>query len=87
MISLREFDPTMVPNHKIDKLGSRIFLVRGKRLMRDSDLAICYGVTTEQVLLERAGAPNKREVGLHVRAKSGRTRVSRKRNIEHRTDG
>jgi hypothetical protein len=87
MISLREFDPTMGANHKIDQVGSSIFWVRGERLMPDSDLAICSGVTTEQVLLERAGPANKREVGFHVRAISGHYRVSRKRNIERRTDG
>lgn len=87
MISFREFDPTMAANHKIDQVESRIFLSRGERVILDSDLAMCYGVTATQVLLDPAELPSKREIGFHVRATSGHNRVSRKRNIEHRTDG
>jgi hypothetical protein len=49
MISLREFDLTMVSNRKIDRIENRILLVRGERVMLDSDLAVCYGVTTKQL--------------------------------------
>ncbi|MGH8102561.1 MAG: ORF6N domain-containing protein [Chthoniobacterales bacterium] len=49
MISLREFDPIMVSNRKIAKIETRIFLVRGERVMLDSDLAMCYGVTAKRL--------------------------------------
>jgi len=37
----------MVSNRKIAKIESSIHLIRGQRVMLDSDLAVCYGVTAE----------------------------------------
>ena len=49
MISLRDFDPTMASSHKIDTIESAIYLIRGQRVMLDSDLAVIYGVTTKRL--------------------------------------
>src|SRR2546423_5025569 len=49
MISLRDFDPTMASSHKIDTVESAIYLIRGQRVMLDSDLAAIYGVTTKRL--------------------------------------
>src|SRR6266513_6334338 len=49
MISLRDFDPTMASSHKIDTIESAIHLIRGQRVMLDSDLAAIYGVTTKRL--------------------------------------
>ena len=54
MISLREFDPTMSPTRKIDppqadkidNVEAAIYLIRGQRVMLDSDLAAIYGTST-----------------------------------------
>jgi ORF6N domain len=51
MISLRQFDPAMSPrskidNRKIDSVEAAIYLIRGQRVMLDSDLAEIYGTTT-----------------------------------------
>ena len=54
MISLREFNPAMpskrkIDSQKIEKVESRIYLIRGHRVMIDSDLAAIYGVTTKRL--------------------------------------
>jgi hypothetical protein len=46
MISLRQFDPSMTSTRKINKIESAIFLIRGQRVMLDSDLAAIYGTST-----------------------------------------
>src|SRR5438046_7338098 len=49
MISLQAFDPTMASNRKMTNIESAIHLVRGQRVMLDSDLAAIYGVTTKRL--------------------------------------
>lgn len=54
MISLSEFYPNMSPKRKIDnrKIGAveaSIYLIRGQRVMLDSDLAAIYQVTTKRL--------------------------------------
>jgi hypothetical protein len=49
MISLRAFDSTMSSNRKIDNVESAIYLIRGQRVMLDSDLAAIYQVTTKRL--------------------------------------
>jgi hypothetical protein len=49
MISLRAFDSTMTPTRKIENVESAIYLIRGQRVMLDSDLASIYKVTTKQL--------------------------------------
>ena len=54
MISLREFNSAMpskrkIDSQKIEKVESRIYLIRGHRVMIDSDLAAIYGVTTKRL--------------------------------------
>lgn len=54
MISLREFEPAMpanrqTNNRKIERVESAIYLIRGQRVMLDSDLALIYGVTTKRL--------------------------------------
>ena len=49
MISLRAFDSGMASKHKIDNVGIAIYLIRGQRVMLDSDLARIYGVTTKRL--------------------------------------
>jgi hypothetical protein len=51
MISLHEFYPTMSPSRKIDhrkidNVEAAIYLIRGQRVMLDSDLASIYGTST-----------------------------------------
>ena len=51
MIYLQAFDSTMASNRKIDhrkiaNVESAILLIRGRRVMLDSDLAAIYGVST-----------------------------------------
>lgn len=46
MISLAALDSAMSSNRKIDKVESAIYLIRGKRVMLDSDLAEIYGTST-----------------------------------------
>jgi hypothetical protein len=46
MISLAEFDPTMSPTRRIDIVNDAIYLIRGQRVMLDSDLAAIYGTST-----------------------------------------
>jgi len=49
MISLREFDPVMSAIRKIDNVESAIYLIRGQRVVLDSDLAGIYQVTTRRL--------------------------------------
>jgi hypothetical protein len=49
MISLYAFDSTMASNRKIPNIESAIYLLRGQRVMLDSDLAAIYGVTTKRL--------------------------------------
>ncbi len=49
MISLRAFDSTMTPTRKVDNVEGAIYLIRGQRVMLDSDLAAIYGVTTKRL--------------------------------------
>ena len=49
MICLREFDPAMPSTRKIASVESAIYLIRGERVMLDSDLAPIYGVTTKRL--------------------------------------
>jgi ORF6N domain len=46
MISLRAFDSAMPPNRKIENVERAIYLIRGQRVMLDSDLAVIYGTST-----------------------------------------
>jgi ORF6N domain len=46
MISLGEFDPAMPSTHKIVNVEGAIYLIRGQRVMLDSDLAAIYGTST-----------------------------------------
>jgi hypothetical protein len=49
MISLRAFDSAMPPNREIDNVERAIYLIRGQRVMLDSDLAAIYQVTTKRL--------------------------------------
>ena len=49
MICLQAFDSTMSLRRKIANLESAIHLIRGHRVMLDSDLAAIYGVSTRQL--------------------------------------
>jgi ORF6N domain len=49
MIFLNQFDRTMTSRRKIAQLESAIYLIRGQRVMFDSDLAAIYGVTTKRL--------------------------------------
>ena len=61
MICLNQFDQIMSSHRKIANLQSAIHLIRGHRVMLDSDLAMIYGVTTkrlnEQLKRNRARFP------------------------------
>jgi hypothetical protein len=46
MISLRALDSAMPPNRKVDNVERAIYLIRGQRVMLDSDLAAIYGTST-----------------------------------------
>lgn len=46
MISLLPFDSAMSSIRKIDNVESAIYLIRGQRVMLDSDLAAIYGTST-----------------------------------------
>jgi len=48
MICLQALDPTMASTRKISSIESAIYLLRGQRVMLDSDLAAIYGVSTRQ---------------------------------------
>jgi ORF6N domain len=49
MIFLNKSDRTMTSRRKIAQLESAIYLIRGQRVMFDSDLAPIYGVTTKRL--------------------------------------
>lgn len=49
MICLNQFDQIMSSHRKIANLESAIHLIRGQRVMLDSDLAAIYGVTTKRL--------------------------------------
>jgi hypothetical protein len=49
MICLDQFDQSMSAHRKIANLESAIHLIRGERVMLDSDLAMIYGVTTKRL--------------------------------------
>src|SRR5438309_1874399 len=49
MISLLALDSAMSSTRKIDNVESAIYLIRGQRVMLDSDLAVIYGVTTKRL--------------------------------------
>jgi ORF6N domain len=46
MISSRALDSAMPPNRKIHNVERAIYLIRGQRVMLDSDLAAIYGTST-----------------------------------------
>lgn len=46
MICLNQFDQIMSSHRKIANLEGAIHLIRGQRVMLDSDLAVIYGTTT-----------------------------------------
>src|SRR5436305_14112898 len=49
MICLKQFDQIMTIQRKIANVEGTIHLVRGQRVMLDSDLAAIYGVTTKRL--------------------------------------
>src|SRR5438876_2144417 len=49
MICLQALDPTMASTRKISSIESAIYLLRGQRVMLDSDLAAIYKVSTRQL--------------------------------------
>ena len=50
MISLLSFDSVMPAPAAIEKIENAIHLIRGQKVMLDSDLAAFYGVTTKRLL-------------------------------------
>jgi hypothetical protein len=46
MICLQAFDSAMTSDRKVASIESAIYLLRGKRVMLDSDLAAIYGTST-----------------------------------------
>ena len=49
MICLDQFDQSMSSHRRIAKIESAIHLIRGHRVMLDSDLAAIYGVTAKRL--------------------------------------
>ncbi len=49
MICLDQFDQIMSSHRKIANVESAIHLIRGRRVMLDSDLAVIYGVTAKRL--------------------------------------
>jgi len=49
MICLQAFDSTMTSDRNVASIESAIYLIRGQRVMFDSDLAAIYGVTTKRL--------------------------------------
>jgi ORF6N domain len=49
MICLNQFDQIMTVQRKIANVEGPIHLIRGQRVMLDSDLAAIYGVTTKRL--------------------------------------
>jgi hypothetical protein len=52
MICLQAFDSPMASNRKIASIESAIYLLRGQRVMLNSDLATIYGVPTSRSKIE-----------------------------------
>jgi hypothetical protein len=61
MISLRALESSMAANRELEKVDGAIYLIRGQRVMLDSDIAAVYEVTTkrlnEQLRRNRARFP------------------------------
>lgn len=53
MISLREFDATMAADDRLTTVEDAIHLIRGQRVMLDSDLAQIYGTSTMRLNEQR----------------------------------
>jgi hypothetical protein len=49
MICLQAFDSAMTSERKVASIENAIYLIRGQRVMLDSDLATVYGVTTKRL--------------------------------------
>jgi len=49
MICLKAFDSAMTSKRKVASIENAIYLIRGQRVMLDSDLAAVYGVTTKRL--------------------------------------
>src|SRR5919197_3620593 len=49
MICLQAFDSPLASDGKIAQVENAIYLIRGQRVMLDSDLAAIYGVTTKKL--------------------------------------
>ena len=62
MICLNQFDQIMTVQRKIANVEGAIHLIRGQRVMLDSDLAAIYGVTTKR-LNEQLGRNRSRFPG------------------------
>jgi ORF6N domain-containing protein len=59
MISLRAFESPMTSPREIETVENAIHLVRGQRVMLDSDLAAIYGVTTKRLNERLRRNPNR----------------------------
>jgi hypothetical protein len=59
MISLRAFESPMTSPPEIETVENTIHLVRGQRVMLDSDLAAIYGVTTKRLNERLRRNPNR----------------------------
>ena len=59
MISLHAFESSMTSPREIQTVESAIHLVRGQRVMLDSDLAAIYGVTTKRLNERLRRNPNR----------------------------
>ncbi len=49
MICLQAFDSAMASDRKVASIERAIYLIRGQRVMLDSDLAAIYGVATKRL--------------------------------------
>src|SRR5438094_9418367 len=49
MICLKAFDSAMTSKRKVASIENAIYLIRGQRVMFESDLAAIYGVTTKRL--------------------------------------
>jgi hypothetical protein len=58
-----------------EHIALRIRLVRGRKVLLDSDLARLYGVTTGNL---NKAVNRRREIGFHVREKAPRYRVRKR---------
>ena len=59
MISLHAFESTMTTPREMPTVENAIHLVRGQRVMLDSDLATMYGVTTKRLNERLRRNPNR----------------------------